>query len=218
MEWRCESVFNPTFKRPNCPGKIIVNYMEDWWKANNDVEKVDGKTCFFVWNLHAQDWVKLNVDGSRNPLLESIAIGGVIRDHKKSWLGGFALNKGTGSVIEAELWGIFEGLKIAWKAGYKKVVVESDSQNAILLLKKNTLANHPLFSIIQECKAIFENEWSCHILHIYRESNRVADRLACLGHSLELGLTLFEDPPTQISDVLENDFKGLSSARIVPIS
>ncbi|KAK2634720.1 hypothetical protein Ddye_029512 [Dipteronia dyeriana] len=73
------------------------------------------------------DWVKLNVDGNMNPILGSITSGGVIKGHKKSWLGGFALNKGTDNVIEAELWGIFEGLKLAWKEGHKKVVVETDS-------------------------------------------------------------------------------------------
>ncbi|KAK3193217.1 hypothetical protein Dsin_024527 [Dipteronia sinensis] len=101
---------------------------DDWWNANNDMDNVaELKSCFITWNPPTQEWVKLDVDGSMNPVLGSIAACGVIRDHKKNWLGGFALNKGTGSVIEAELLGIFEGMKLVWKEGHKNVVVESDS-------------------------------------------------------------------------------------------
>ncbi|KAK2663303.1 hypothetical protein Ddye_001877 [Dipteronia dyeriana] len=98
------------------------------------------------------------MDGGLNPIMGSIVDGGVIKDHKKNLLGGFALNKGMGSVIEARLWGILEELKLDWKTGFKMVVVESDSQNAILLLNKKTHLNHQLFSIIQACKALIEDK------------------------------------------------------------
>ncbi|KAK2654289.1 hypothetical protein Ddye_014145 [Dipteronia dyeriana] len=107
-----------------------------------------------------------------NPNLGTIAAGGVVRDHKKNWMVGFALNKGTGSVLEAELWGILEGLKLLWKKGFKK--------------------------------------------HVYRGSNRVADSLANLGHSLDLGITVFEEPPPLVVDRLEDDFKGVTFSRMIP--
>ncbi|KAK4847868.1 hypothetical protein QYF36_006700 [Acer negundo] len=85
------------------------------------------KICAFAWSPPSLDWIKINVDGSMNPVEGSIAACGIIKDYKRKWFGGFALNKGMGNVIEAELWGILEGLKIAWMIGYKKVVVETDS-------------------------------------------------------------------------------------------
>ncbi|KAK2650812.1 hypothetical protein Ddye_018301 [Dipteronia dyeriana] len=97
-------------------------------------------------------------------------------------------------------------------------MVESDSQTTVILLNNKTHVNHPLFSIIQACKALIEDEWSCHILQTFRESNRVANCLACLGHSLKLGITVFEDPPPQISCVLDDDIKGISFARLIPSS
>ncbi|KAK2662858.1 hypothetical protein Ddye_001432 [Dipteronia dyeriana] len=115
-----------------------------------------------------------------------------------------------------ELWGILEGLKIIWKAGFKKVIIESDSQAAVDLLSNNSSMNHPLFSIIQACKALINNEWSCNIQHVYRESNRVVDCLAKLGHSLELGFSVFKDPPPQVAVVLDDDYKCLVIARLVP--
>ncbi|KAK2642208.1 hypothetical protein Ddye_023971 [Dipteronia dyeriana] len=125
-KWRCESVFNANFKLPNCTGKIVLKFLEDWWKANNEMDKkVEMRNCFLAWYPPAQDWIKLIVDVSMRHDSESIAGGGVLRGHKKSWLGGFALNKGTSNMVEAVLWGILEGLKLAWKAGYRKVMVES---------------------------------------------------------------------------------------------
>ena len=47
---------------------------------------------------------------------------------------------------------------------------------------------------------------------------RAADYLANLGHLLILGITVFEDPPPQMSDILENDCNGVTIARMVPCS
>ena len=108
---------------------------------------------------------------------------------------GFALNKGVGSVLEAEIWGIFKGLKLAWSTGFRKVMVESDSQAAVLLLKSDISHYHPLYRIVHACTMIMAKDWICSIHHIYRESNRAADFLANLGHPLTLGITVFDDPP-----------------------
>ncbi|KAK2656616.1 hypothetical protein Ddye_009668 [Dipteronia dyeriana] len=167
-KWRCESVFNHEFKLPSCPGKIILQFIIDWVNATNALDKNSNMTTYFLsWIPPSQDWVKLNVNGNMLTHSNVIVAGGVFRDCKKDWLGGFALNKGIGSVVEAELWGIFRGIKIAWK-------------------------------------------------HVYRECNRVADDMACLGHSLGLDTIWFDNPSTQIVDLLEDDVRGTSSVRSIP--
>ncbi|KAK2658420.1 hypothetical protein Ddye_004953 [Dipteronia dyeriana] len=92
------------------------------------------RTSLLSWKAPPHEWVKLNVDGSMHVGSRAIAAGGVIRDSQKNWLGGSALNKGMGSVIEAGLWGILEGLKITWKVGYKQIVVESGSFEVVSFL------------------------------------------------------------------------------------
>jgi hypothetical protein len=37
------------------------------------------------------------------------------------WLGGFAKGLGGCSIEVAELWGAWEGLKLAWNLGFKRV-------------------------------------------------------------------------------------------------
>ena len=96
--------------------------------------------------------------------------------------------------------------------------MEFDSQIIVNVLNKTTPVNHPLYSLIHSCKNLIDEDWQCLIRHVYRESNKVADYLANLGHSLELGVTYFEDPPLQVLGLLDNDAKGLAMARLVPIS
>ncbi|KAK2657145.1 hypothetical protein Ddye_010197 [Dipteronia dyeriana] len=140
--------------------------------ANTDVDDVAVMKSFLAsWNPPTFDWVKLNVDGSMIPKLGSIFAGGVVRDHRKNWLIGFALNKGVGSVLEAELYGILEVLKLVWKNGFKK--------------------------------------------HVYRESIWQTD-LRILAILLMWGLQYLKTPPTQVTVSLDEDFKGVTIARMVP--
>ena len=103
-----------------------------------------------------------------------------------------------------------------WKAGFRRVIVESDSLMLVNLIIADSPTNHPLFNIIHECRSLLKGNWNCKVQHVYRESNMVADRLAYLGHSLEMGTTVFEAPPLQISDCLDYDLSGAVSSRIVP--
>ncbi|KAL5774170.1 hypothetical protein ACOSP7_011727 [Xanthoceras sorbifolium] len=94
--------------------------------------------------------LKVNVDGSRRCDTGVISAGGVIRNSEKVWLAGFAVKKGVGSVLCAEFWGILEGLTLAWNLGYLKVIVESDSRDAVDCLKFTDMDNHPLWGIIRD--------------------------------------------------------------------
>ncbi|KAK3205344.1 hypothetical protein Dsin_019390 [Dipteronia sinensis] len=139
--------------------------------------------------------------------LGSITAGGVLSDHSKSWLGGFVLNRGYGSAIEAEFWGLLEGFGMAWRKGFRKMVVETDSMAVIQLIAKNTNSNHPLFSIIKSCKSLISEEWDCSVKHVFREGNMVANGLANLGNALAVGVYYFEDPLSAIAAVFDNDVR-----------
>ncbi|MCI77091.1 Heat shock 70 kDa protein, partial [Trifolium medium] len=47
--------------------------------------------------------------------------GGIIRDSMGVWIGDYAKGLGSCSVEVAEIWGAWEGLKLAWELGYKHV-------------------------------------------------------------------------------------------------
>ncbi|KAL5865655.1 hypothetical protein ACOSQ3_003169 [Xanthoceras sorbifolium] len=112
----------------------------------------------------------------------------VIRDAKKNWIFGFALKKGSGSVLEAKLWRMFEGLKLAWDAGLRKVFIDSNSMSIVYILNKEISLNHHLFNIVNNCKMLVRGGWCCTIGHVYRENNKVVNSLTSLGHYLGVGI------------------------------
>ncbi|KAK1576670.1 hypothetical protein Q3G72_015680 [Acer saccharum] len=108
---------------------------------------------------------------------------------------GFLYYIGRGNVLEAELWGLFEGLTLAWSSGSQNVLVETDSLCMVQLLAKDIPVNHLMFSMASGCSALINLDWRCLVSHVYRERNKVVDGLARLGHGMEPGLHIFEGPP-----------------------
>ncbi|KAL5846735.1 hypothetical protein ACOSQ3_010259 [Xanthoceras sorbifolium] len=176
----------------------------DWrnWFHDNLVSKnkVNGSSMwiYFVFTLC---WVKLNVDGSRNSL-GCIAVGGVIRNSLGQWLGGFTANKGSGS-----------GLLYAWQAGYKFLIVETDSANVVKLLSQGVQDCHPLFYLLQKCQSLIQEDWVCKIVNIYREANKMADYLAKMGQHSDLGVNFLEDLPVSCLEIIKKDDSGWSASR-----
>ena len=79
------------------------------------------------WQAPPEFFFKLNTDGSR--LKNGLAsAGGLVRDCSGKWQFGFGMNIGFGSVTTAELWGLFQGLNIAWDRGIRYLIAEVDSQ------------------------------------------------------------------------------------------
>ncbi|CAL1358711.1 unnamed protein product [Linum trigynum] len=87
-----------------------------------------------AWSSPVEGWVKLNIDGASNGNPGMAGVGGVLRDSMGHWIVGFMAKIGEATAALAELWAFYHGLDIAWKSGYRQIVVESDSQLAIQLL------------------------------------------------------------------------------------
>ncbi|KAJ1387846.1 Ribonuclease H-like superfamily [Sesbania bispinosa] len=84
-------------------------------------------SCHLWWTAPDSGFIKLNVDGSFLRHSKLMATGGI-------WLGGFSSKEGCGSVLQVELNAIIKGLSLAWDMGWKRVVCESDSLEAIHLI------------------------------------------------------------------------------------
>lgn len=69
-------------------------------------------TKTFTWSPPISNWVKLNSDGTcKNNLVDGY--GGVIKDENGKWLGGFSKYLGPCNAFMDEMWGLFEGDKLA---------------------------------------------------------------------------------------------------------
>ncbi|MBA0748308.1 hypothetical protein Gogos_005148 [Gossypium gossypioides] len=63
------------------------------------------------------------------------------------------------TVLEAELWGIFHCLSIAWEKGFKKVLVECDSSQAAQLLNDGQAASDNLALKFGQPKGLVDVEF-----------------------------------------------------------
>ena len=92
------------------------------------------------------------MDDAVDPTRNKSSCGGVIRNECAAFLGGFAKNLGQCSVLEAELWGIYEGLNLAWEAGLRNIILESDSVKAVPMVKSMTQERNPFASTVCKIK------------------------------------------------------------------
>ncbi|BBH09553.1 cytochrome P450, family 72, subfamily A, polypeptide 8, partial [Prunus dulcis] len=122
-KWRNDFIFNNAADLPFNSHELIINTARDWVKATTNIHPgVDIGV------------LKLNVDGSHKGSTGSIGAGRVIRDHAGHWIVGYSTNLRHGQILEAELWGLFFGLKLAVEKHLYDVIVEMDSSTTVMLM------------------------------------------------------------------------------------
>ncbi|GLT74509.1 hypothetical protein SLA2020_463010, partial [Shorea laevis] len=151
------------------------------------------------WKPPPAGFVKLNTDGSalKNPGIAGA--GGVFRDDLGNWLCGFSRYVGITTSLSAELWAIRDGLRIAIHRGFSKLLVETDSKVATILLDTNCHKFHSLGTLISDCRAMLNQFHEIHILHEYREANGVADCLAKIGTRQQSDFVMYDQCPSYVS-------------------
>ena len=85
-----------------------------------------------------------------------------------------------------------------------------DSSVAVALINKDIDSKHPYGTVIARIKELLLRNRQVNLQLIYRESNRAADWLADLGHSLNLGVCFYFTSPSGLSVILRNDLAGVS--------
>ena len=88
------------------------------------------------------------------------------------------VNIGRCSAVEAELWVVLHGLKMAWENGNRKVRLEVDSSQVINWLQLPDVPNLICKNVLLEIKAWLASQWEVQTIHVFREANRAADYLA----------------------------------------
>ncbi|KAK9136201.1 hypothetical protein Syun_015531 [Stephania yunnanensis] len=162
------------------------------------------------WDFPNTGWVKLNVDGASKGNPGPASFGGVMRDERGCWLFGYMGHIGTASSTVAELWAIREGLKLAWQRGFRKILLESDSQTAIQFLTSEIGDSNPLAPLVNECLDLLELDWWVRPQHVLREGNRAADHLANMGAALDnLDILVLDVPPPSLGSILTADVSGV---------
>ncbi|CAN1770672.1 Putative ribonuclease H protein At1g65750 [Linum perenne] len=171
-------------------------------------------TQLVAWRPGDEGWSILNTDGSRYRHSGSTAIGGLIRTDQGRFIHAFTANMGDCSITRAEICAIVQGMKLAWDLGIRKLLIQSDSEAAVAILRRED-TNHQHAILVSEFMELRSRSWDISITHVFREANCGADYLANLGHSYCFGLHLFSQPDSTLAHWLRFDLIGVTSPRVI---
>lgn len=76
--------------------------------------------------------------------------GEIIHDTLDNWVIGFSSHISIATSIRAELWAVQEGLKLAWRQGFRHIIVEMDSHETLNLISTDTDQFHYHLSLLSD--------------------------------------------------------------------
>ncbi|XP_010666966.1 uncharacterized protein LOC104884068 [Beta vulgaris subsp. vulgaris] len=159
--------------------RVLADFFTNTKAFQVDGAKAGGRQLVIKWKPPRSGFLKLNTDGAWKPDWTKAGAGGVFRNATGDWEFGFSKKVDAGLAEAAELMAIREGLQIAWDRNFHNLEVECDAKGVIKLLSSPLEAeNHPLGVIIMDICILLIMDWKVDFLHIKRDGNRVAHRLA----------------------------------------
>jgi ribonuclease HI len=174
--------------------------------------RVEVKIC---WSFPPHYYFCLNTDGAARIENLQSGCGGVIRDGRGKWVCGFAKALGPSNAFVAELWGVLEGLSIAKAHNINKLEVQIDSTVVLQCLTSSKECRIRGRRLVQRIRGLIGEDMEVQFKHVYREANKVADYLANLGCNLVNGITLFDVPPREVQQLVDDDVLGVSTSRMI---
>ncbi|CAN1828517.1 Putative ribonuclease H protein At1g65750 [Linum perenne] len=122
----------------------------------------------------------------------SAGAGGVLRMNDGQVIHAFSANLGGCSITRAEMRAIVEGTTMAWDLGIRKLAIQTDSIAAVRILQDRSRQDHQHANLARRFQELVGWDWEVSLIHVYRESNFLADSLAAMAHSLPFGTHLVE--------------------------
>jgi ribonuclease HI len=165
-----------------------------------------------VWSPPAPGWIKVNTDGAAIGSPGVGGCGGIFRNCRAFVKGCFAIPLGQVFAFEAELLAASLAINFAWKYGWHRIWLESDSSYVVQLLSsRSEMVPWRVRQAWQRC--IFQiSQMDFQVSHIFREGNQVADMLS--KHALELQAdSWWFSAPSFCSSLVVNDCMGRESFR-----
>ncbi|KAE8653749.1 hypothetical protein F3Y22_tig00117056pilonHSYRG00114 [Hibiscus syriacus] len=164
------------------------------------------------WRPAPAGWFTLNTDGAVHHTSSLGSAGGIIRNKDGDWIVGFNKAVGISSPLQAELWGILEGLQLAWSQILEHLQCQTDCAEALTLVTSSTAASSPV-SIVRFIASLISKQWKVDFILIRREANATADFLAkstVVSNDLPC---IYIEPPQEIIPHLARDLHGPAFTR-----
>ncbi|KAK8581491.1 hypothetical protein V6N12_071712 [Hibiscus sabdariffa] len=162
---------------------------------------------YHQWKKPAPGWLCLNTDASISTPDGVRTIGGALRDSFGAWIRDYCKCIGKASTIQAELWSIYVELQVTWSFGTVRLVIQSDSSQAIIKLVLDPSAMCHSMQLVRAIAAWRLKHWSLDFQWIPREMNMVVDCPSKMAPP-QFQLNVFDDVPDPVRPLLIRDVEG----------
>ncbi|KAE8731150.1 hypothetical protein F3Y22_tig00002840pilonHSYRG00476 [Hibiscus syriacus] len=194
---RNEKVFNGTRTFFQKTLKLAITWAHHFENSKLTPQKTSSESNQTAWQPPTQGSYCINTDGAVSLQTRHGTAVGLIRNSNGQWEGGFNKNIGNCSALQAELWGIFEGLRLAQNLGMENMIIQTDSVQAIKSLEDPSAANSSL-ALVRAITKLRNNTRTTKLEWIPRKSNYASDKLAKLAPTGHFQLLVYESPPTDL--------------------
>ncbi|KAH1089529.1 hypothetical protein J1N35_016786 [Gossypium stocksii] len=188
----------------------VVSMSMGWarclWKDWNRSTVAAGVGSIVQWNPPEKGWLKINTDGACGGSCQRSSVGGACRGSTGDWYFGFATTLGAFSVFQTDARASYEGVRLAWERGYRRVELASDNGVLIESITPGCAADGNLVEL-RLLSQLLRRNWSVRLRHVRRTANRAADHMAKLAGAVEQ-MRVFVQPPGSILNILEQDISG----------
>lgn len=178
--WRNDVVFNAVHLNDKTKTRWLREQYGEVKRAFNSINNTrrTSREEDVRWQKPKVRFIALNIDASVSRIRRTFVCGGILRDCAGNWVGGFMSKKEYGAVDFMQSWAVLEGLEFAWSRGIQYLEIQTDAQKVADRINKESKLQRPIHDIIHKCKDFINRDWEVTIKHVYREQNRVADKLA----------------------------------------
>ncbi|VFQ81409.1 unnamed protein product [Cuscuta campestris] len=171
--------------------------------------------CSLRWKMSQDCEWTLNVDGSCKTFIDKAGIGGVLRNSRGEWKGGFTAKARERSATSVEVMAISAGIQWAWEQGVRELEIQTDAGEAVKWIAENNSLRGPTRHIIDNIKKWQTKYRRIKIKSIFREQNLAADHMASIGAFQHADWIEHEVPPPGMEDIITRDKIGVTRIRRV---
>ncbi|CAA0820803.1 Unknown protein [Striga hermonthica] len=218
---RNNRVFGKPSKSPYAVVRDILSFLQ-WWRETRrranmlmDGASQDSFSKTVTWNPYFCKGLILHTDGSSMGNPGPSGFEAVLRNHEGEWIEGISGNIGIADNSLAEAVAILEGLNLAVARRCTTLTCYSDSQEALRLIQRASVANHVMRGLLMNIRdKMISLIGNVRFFHIWREGNSVADILARRGAKEEAFFTTWAFPPDDVLTLLAKDAAWLPYMRL----
>lgn len=201
--WRNKLRLDPEFVPPSNPVMEIYGNTEEVELAQRFCIQKQRRCVRVQWQPPMGHFVKINTEVFS---WQSRLCGHWWVNLRQSWALDWRIlqKNGTGKCYSYGAVGHNARLLLAWEWGFRLIVLETDSLEAVSLIQHPTEGHAEYNLVAQICQVLGWN-WTCHISHGPREANQCAVFLAHEALKGSMELQIFMEPPIRIRPLLALD-------------